>query len=113
MNYDFNKAIGWKDVNSYKGKPIMVKSSRDVFAYILTLEGYDRQVRGKYLVETIRCGQHRTKENLEIHKTSANVHMIYTIYVTEKYDEARTLTMEEYKTYKEILTKKITYDNWI
>lgn len=111
MKYEFNIKIDFQNIGSYDGKPIVMYMP-DIFTYLLTaVKKSTEQFKGKYLVTTMSAGLITGKENMQVQRGADGLHSeIRFIYPETCY--YRTMTKEEYKLYKTILRKCVTYDNW-
>lgn len=111
MKYKFNTRIDFPDIDSYDGKPI-VMFVPNVFTYLLTaVKKPTEQFKGKYLVTTMIYGMLKTKGEIQVQKVSGSLYGEINFYSPQTC-YYRTMTKEEYKTYKEVLMRDITFNNW-
>lgn len=112
MRYEFNVRIDFQNIDLYDGKPIVMYMP-NVFTYLLTaVKKPIDHFKGKYLVTAMTYGLMKTKENMQVQLGHGDLHHEFT-FISPETCFYRTMTREEYKTYKEVLMKDIIYNNWI
>lgn len=110
-NYEFNTEIKINDITLYDGKPIAMCKPK-MYTYIFTVVSKTQgEFKGKYLMSTMSFGKEKAKESIKMNN-SGDIHAEVK-FTSPQTTKLRTLTVEEYKLYKTILRKQITYDNWI
>lgn len=112
MKYEFNVRIDFPNIDSYDGKPIVMYMP-NVFTYLLTaVKKPTDHFKGKYLVTTMSYGLITGKENMQVTRGADGLHSEIKFFSPETCFY-RTMTREEYKTYKEVLMRDITFNNWL
>lgn len=111
----FNAKVKFTESDSYIGQPLVIQTGQGSKYIFTVIEKHkplpEDALSAIYLVTLSLNGEHKKIEDLSIwNKYVPTTFRLgaYSYRVT-----LRTPTVDEYKLYKKILMKQITYDKWI